>query len=112
MTATIGTRKSLIFATVAIALAGCGDVDWEESAREACDADTAVCDCMVTEIVEGYDGDEERRLLAALAVGFENPDMTVEEAAEALEMSTTDFAAFREESTRTLDRLRRRCEAS
>ena len=99
-------------AALVLGLSACGGTDWEATATEACDAGEAVCSCMVTGIGEQYDGDEALRWLAAMALSYDEAAVSEADAAEELDMSAADFASFREEATRTLDRLRRGCESS
>ena len=99
-------------AALVLGLSACGGTDWEATATEACDAGEAVCSCMVAGIGEQYDGGEALQMLAAMALSFDESAISETDAAEELELSTADFASFRETATRTLDRLRRGCESS
>ena len=94
----------------ALLLSGCGGTDWEEVAGEACQASftEAQCTCMVEGLTEQFDGDEESRMLAAFVASIEGAQVTNGQL-EDLEMSTADFATYRQENERTISRLRRSC---
>ena len=103
--------RGLVLALPALALAACGDdVDWAALAGEACGAEFSAeqCQCMVDRLDEEFSGDDQTRMVAALAASFEGTTISGEQL-ESLEMTAAEFGTFRTERERQVSRLRRSC---